>query len=352
MRRRTIVSFLVVAGTVAVLPAGGTAPAGAQAAETTVAFRGNFAGDAREEVFLYSDIEDPAPNDALLTFDNSGVPGGPITTTSFTQDVQGTFVPLPGDFDGDGFDEILWYGAGTAPDVLWDFPDPADFTTHTETPLPVRGFYVPVVGDFSADGVDDILWYAPGSAADTMWEFDAGGTHTASRKTVQGNYFPLVASVGKDATDDILWYAAGSSPDTLWDFTTGTTRFTTQRWRVVGSYLPFTLDVFGDGPRGGDFFWYAPGPGADTYWDYLRGVRVGSRLDPVRGFHLPVAGDFLGDNQDDVLWLNDEAPVLWDHSGVLRHKYVFGPLGVAPAPTSAGRVAGGVEPFDHEPLDR
>ena len=41
--------------------------------------------------------------------------------------------------------------------------------------------------------------------------------------------------------------AAGQIPDTLWDFTTGTTRFTTQTWKVVGSYLPFTLDVYGDG---------------------------------------------------------------------------------------------------------
>jgi hypothetical protein len=352
MRRRTIVSFLVIAGAVAASPAGGTAPAGAQAVDTRAAFSGNFAGDAREEVFLYSDVEDPEPNDTMLSFDNAGVPGGPITTTSYPQDVQGSFVPLPGDFDGDGFDEILWYGAGTAPDVLWDF---TDFTTHTETPLPVRGFYVPVVGDFTGDGVDDIMWYAPGAAADTLWEFDAGGTHTATSRTVQGNYFPLVASVGKDATDDILWYAAGSAPDTLWDWTANATtpRFTTQRWRVVGSYLPFTLDEYGDGARGGDFFWYAPGPGTDTFWDYFRGARIQSFVDPVKGFHVPVAGDFLGDGQDDVLWMNNEAPVLWDHNGLLRHKYVFGPFATAIDMRGvAERVAEGVEPFGRESIAR
>jgi hypothetical protein len=344
------VSSLVIAGAAVAAPAGGTAPAGAQAMDSRAAFSGNFFGDSRQEVFLYSDIEDPEPNDTMLSFDNGGVAGGPITVTTFPQDVQGSFVPLAGDFDGDGLDEILWYGAGTAPDVLWDF---TDATTHTETPLTVRGFYVPVVGDFTGDTVDDILWYAPGRAADTLWEFDAGGTHTATSAPVQGNYFPLVASVGKDTTDDILWYAAGSAPDTLWDFTRGTVRFTTQRFRVIGSYLPFTLDVYGDGPRGGDFFWYAPGPGADTYWDYFRGTRAQSFLDPVKGFHVPVAGDFLGDGQDDVLWMNNTAPVLWDHIGLVRHKYVFGPFATAIRTSAAGDTAAtDVASFGQESIAR
>jgi hypothetical protein len=350
MRRRTIVSFLVIAGAVAASPAAGTAPAGAQVPGNRAAFRGNFAGDDREEVFLYSDAPSAEPNDTMLSFDNAGTPGGPITTTTFQQDVQGSFTPLPGDYDGDGFDEIFWYGAGNAPDVMWDF---TDFTVHTETPTTVRGLYVPAVGDFTGDGVDDILWYGPGGAPDSMWEFDLGGSHTQVATPVRGRYFPLVASVGRDATDDILWYAPGNTPDTLWDFIEGSTRVVAARWRVVGSYLPFTLDEFGDGPRGGDFFWYAPGPGADSYWDYLNGQRIQTLVDSVRGFHVPVAGDFLGDNQDDVLWMNNEAPVLWDHNGTMRHKYVFGPFATAvPVRGAAERGAAGTPAFDHESIAR
>ena len=350
MRRRTIVAFLAMAGAVAVSPGAGTAPAGAQVPSATAAFSGNFAGDAREEVFLYTDLAAPEPNDSMLSFDNGGTPGGPITITSHPQDVQGTFVPLPGDFDGDGFDEILWYGAGAAPDVLWDF---TDFATHTETPIEVSGRYVPVVGDFTADGVDNVFWYAAGAAIDTIWEFDAGGTHTDHRKVVRGNYFPLVASVGKDGTDDILWYAAGPAPDTLWDFTAGTTQFTSPRWKVTGSYLPFTLDVYGDGPRGGDFFWYAPGRGTDTFWDYLRGTRIQSVVDPVNGFYVPVAGDFFGDRQDDVLWLNDQRPFLWDHNGLLRHNYVLPPFSPAiQLRIPAQRLARGIETSGQESIAR
>lgn len=36
-----------------------------------------------------------------------------------TQSVVGSFVPIPGDFDGDGRGDLLWYRAGPDPDALW-----------------------------------------------------------------------------------------------------------------------------------------------------------------------------------------------------------------------------------------
>ena len=31
--------------------------------------------------------------------------------------VNGSYVPVVGDFSADGFDDIIWYGRGTAPDA-------------------------------------------------------------------------------------------------------------------------------------------------------------------------------------------------------------------------------------------
>jgi hypothetical protein len=345
-----ILSFLVIAGSAVAMPVGGAPPVGAQAAGAEAAFKGNFAGDAREEVFLYSGVDDVEPNDTMLSFDNGGIPGGDMFTTAFAEDVRGQFIPVPGDFDGDGFDEILWYSPGSAPDVLWDF---TDFTTHTETPLTVTGTYRPVVGDFTGDLVDDILWYAPGSGTDSLWEFNVGGGHTASIQPVNGDYRPQVASVGKDNTDDILWYAAGSAPDTLWDFTRGSVSFTTRPMTVSGTYRAFTLDLFGEGWRGGDYFWYAPGPGTDTVWDFFQGQRF-SFTDPVSGDHTPVAGDFVGDGQDDILWLNADAPVLWEHNEGVRSIYVFRASASAASTSSASSLgaAHGVAVSDQQVMAR
>jgi FG-GAP repeat len=33
----------------------------------------------------------------------------------------------------------------------------------------VNGDYLPVTGDFDGDGRDDIAWYGPGGLSDSMW---------------------------------------------------------------------------------------------------------------------------------------------------------------------------------------
>jgi hypothetical protein len=319
MRRRTILSVLAVAGTAVAIPVGGASPAGAQIAGSTVVV-GNFAGTSGAEVFIYDPADVGGPNDQLLTFDRDQ-PGGTVTVSGFLHDMGPGYVPLAGDYDGDGYDEITWYGPGSLPDVRWDF---TDFDAHTDTPLTVSGAnYRPATGDFTGDGVDDIFWYAPGAGTDSLWDYNSGGGFTSAVRAQGGDYRPLVASVGKDNTDDILWYAPGSTADPLWDWTLGTTLYNIKSFTVSGTYRAFTLDMFGDGWRGDDFYWYAPGPGTDTFWDYILGVREFSYTDPVSGDHVPAAGDFFADGEDDIFWLNDNAPVLWEHSDFNRWTYVF-----------------------------
>ena len=66
-------------------------------------------------------------------------------------------MPITGDFDGNGVDDIVWYGPGGSPDYQWNFRVGGSYTS---VPRRVNGHYTTTVGDFDGNGHDDILWYS------------------------------------------------------------------------------------------------------------------------------------------------------------------------------------------------
>jgi hypothetical protein len=297
MRKRTILSCILLAGAVVGVPAGGSTPAGAQAAPSLTVISGNFSGDARDEAFWYSP---GATYDYLVASSNGGVPNGNMTTSEYRFNITRTYRPIAGNFDGDAYDELFLYAPGSATDAIWHWPA-NNFTAPVSRPISVGGNYTPLVGDFNGDNIDDIFWYTPGSGADSMWYFRANGSHVSVARTVNRTYRPVVASIGKDATDDIAWYAPGAAADTIWDFTYGTRNYTSKALTVNGgNYRPIGVDALGDGPRGDDLWWYAPGAAADPFWEFELGTKVREQDLPLGGNWKVSVGDYFGDGQEDV----------------------------------------------------
>ena len=336
MRRRIVARALaaVCAGTMGAGLVGGPPPASAQVPTDREVVTGNFYAGPRDELFYYRPGKSP---DDLYTI--TKVSGQPQFNLVGTFTVNGTYTPLVGDFDGDNFDEILWYAPGFAPDYLWDF---TSYSNVQSRAYPVNGHYSrPTVGDYTGDGADDILWYNPGFGADYLWEYNPGGQFTSHRADVNGHYVPVSGSFTWDTTDDIVWYAPGTATDYLWDYAPGSTAFRSIPQTVNGTaYQPFSLDPFADGIGNEDIFWYAPGPARDAYWEYYHGSRYNFPLvsKAIDGYYLTTAGDYFGGGTDDVVFDGATDVVLreheWTDEGFRITEWAF-----PPAP-EAGALAG------------
>ena len=72
---------------------------------------------------------------------------------------------MSGDFKAD----IIFYQPGAAIDVLWRGRAPtAPYFTRETGDLGITGRFLPVTGDWNGDGTDDVFLYGPGTAADRI----------------------------------------------------------------------------------------------------------------------------------------------------------------------------------------
>ncbi len=242
--------------------------------------------------------------------------------TGAAVNVNGTYTPLVGNFVGnDDADDILWYAPGSGPETLWrgtaDVTEPFAKVAVSA----VNGTYVPIVGDFSGDLHDDVLWYGPGSAPDTLWNFTDAGLITR-RVTINGTFTPIVLP-NAAYPDSIFWYAPGTATDWLWVFEVGGGSHTSAPYVVNSRFTPIAGD-FGDDSLG-DLLWYAPGTGGDVLWTRTAAVAAGSfAATPlaVNGTYSPVVGDFgtgssvYADSTADIAWLTETGTdQLWNRTG-------------------------------------
>lgn len=275
----------------------------------------DFDGDGHDDVLWYG------PGSAYDTIWYGGESG--FDTSAGTR-VKGTYYPVVGDFDGDAREDVLWYGPGSAPDYLWS--GSSERGQFASSDIRVNGDYLPLVGDFDGNGVDDVLWYGPGPKPDYTWFGSATGFRPGPSVNVKGTYRPAVADFSGNGRDDVLWYGPGGGYDEVW-LGRGDKRF--QRAAPVDIDLdahPVTGDFDGDGH--GDVFFYGPGSRSDALY---RGTTGGTFHPPVGepisgSAYRPFAGDFDGDQRDDIFWYGPGDHADWIYRG--------DPAGFAPEATN------------------
>ncbi len=150
-----------------------------------------------------------------------------------------------GDFDGDGFRDVLWRHAVTGKNVIWFLAGTAMTVSAQLPPAVSTAWQVIGTEDFDGDGKTDIFWRNPYNGRNVIWFMDG-----ATRRPESGQ-LPLVptnwqivtmADFDRDGIREILWRNVNDGRNVVW-FLQGTslTKIATAAkkvstgWWVVGS---------------------------------------------------------------------------------------------------------------------
>ncbi|MCB1013717.1 MAG: VCBS repeat-containing protein, partial [Acidimicrobiales bacterium] len=216
-----------------------------------VPLRGDFDANGKQDVLWYA----AGPASEIL------VKGGAfVTTVSLT--VNYSYWPVVGDFNGDGYDDVFWYQPGSGFDYLWQGTVYGFLGRGAKADGDFRAF----TGDFDGDGRADIFWYGPGADLDYLWFGDADGGFTGQGINETGDTTPVVGDYNDDGEDDVIWYGPGSSPDGIW-YGRASRSFQAANLTVNGTYdAPLPGDYDGNGHS--DVIWYGKGGRPDYLWRY------------------------------------------------------------------------------------
>ena len=175
----------------------------------------------------------------------------------------------------------------------------------------IDGWYVPLVGDFDADGDDDIYWYEPGGRGDGLWLASGGNFRAVAVPRSGPGYTPVAGDYDGDGDDDIVWSLSGT---TAWMWVANRGYFTSRPAPpTYGFFVSRAGDYDGDGDD--DIFWYGPGGGGEFVWTAQGGSFAWWNGPPVSEYYTSLnVGDFDGNGGDDLFWYKSPGAdsVWWD----------------------------------------
>ena len=196
------------------------------------------------------------------------------------------------DFNGDGTNDILWRNSTSGDVVLWALngpnvlPFPASRFLGTKT----TDFAVVGTGDFDGNGFGDILWFNTATRAVSIWFMDETLVPTEAQLSMQPPPPWTIAGTGDfngDGMTDIIWSATsnGQVQVLLW-FMNGATQIGGGPPVPPGSSTPLipptpwtiagTGDFNGDGFS--DILWHNPSGGQVLLW-----LMNGTTVNPASG---------------------------------------------------------------------
>ncbi|WP_144121077.1 S8 family serine peptidase [Catellatospora sichuanensis] len=217
------------------------------------------------------------------------------------------------DVNGDGRHDIVSFERGASADVYVALSTGSGFGPRTRWhEYFSAGNEIPLLGDVNGDGRDDLITFTRGTSADVYVALSTGSAFGPAQQLwhtwfAAGNETPAVGDFNGDGRADIATFTRGSTAD-VYVATSDGTRFvgTAVKWSddfAAGDAVPMVGDF--DCNRVDDVVSFQRGTAGAVSVATSSGNSFRSAVTWLRGFatgtHVPAVGDFNGDGCDDVV---------------------------------------------------
>jgi hypothetical protein len=126
---------------------------------------GDVDGDWQGDLLLYRRLASYGDVQTWFT-NNNGTTFRKTTYRAGSANYQPVMADISGDFKAD----VIFYQPGSAPDAFWrGFSPSSPYWARESASLGLNGNWVPVAGDWDGTGTDDLFLFGPGAAADQIW---------------------------------------------------------------------------------------------------------------------------------------------------------------------------------------
>ncbi len=207
------------------------------------------------------------------------------------------------DFDGDGFEDLVWRNTSTGDTALWRLD--SGFYLQGAPALSGRPEWsVTHVADFDGDHRSDLVWRNATTGETAIWLMDGLGMRAGAIVVAQPDW--TVTHVGDfdaDGRSDLVWLNARTGATVVWlvsglGFHDSATLLMHPDWRVQS-----VADLDGDGRS--DLIWRNPSTGQTAAW-LMNGKAMasGAILVSHPAWRVVANADLDGDGSDDLVWHN------------------------------------------------
>ncbi len=245
------------------------------AAQNEIPLTGDFNGDGKADAVTFTRGTDASVYVAL----SDGTKFAATPAKWLGSFAAGTDIPVVGDFNGDGRDDVAGFARGTDGGVFVALSDGTKFGTpvkwHSSFAL---GTAMPAVGDVNGDNKDDIVGFSGGEAADVFVAL-SDGTKFGASANWQDNLAPdanraAVGDIDGDGKDDVVSFSNGQVNAAI---STGSAFGAARQWNAnfaPGDELPGIGDFTGDGKF--DIVTFTRGSTGKVYVGASDGARFGA----------------------------------------------------------------------------